>query len=51
MSAAIEVISTRNGAWRRIVLGGGRGNLLSLELIRELGRACTRSSRNAASSG
>jgi len=39
MSAAIEVISTRNGAWRRIVLGGRRGNLLSLELIRELGRA------------
>ena len=39
MSATIEVISTRNGAWRRIVLGGGRGNLLSLELIRELGRA------------
>src|SRR4029450_12966661 len=39
MSATIEVISTREGAWRRIVLGGGRGNLLSLELIRELGRA------------
>jgi cyclohexa-1,5-dienecarbonyl-CoA hydratase len=39
MSATVDVISTRNGAWRRIVLGGGRGNLLSLELIRELGRA------------
>lgn len=39
MSATIEVISTRSGAWRRIVLGGGRGNLLSLELVRELGRA------------
>ena len=39
MSDTIEVISSRNGAWRRIVLGGGRGNLLSLELIRELGGA------------
>ena len=39
MSAPIEVIAARNGAWRRIVLRGGRGNLLSLEMIRELGRA------------
>lgn len=27
----------RDGAWRRLVLGGGRGNLLSLDLVRELG--------------
>lgn len=39
MSAPIEVVSARNGAWRRIILGGGRGNLLSLELIRALGEA------------
>ena len=39
MSAVVDVISSRNGAWRRIVLGGGRGNLLSLELIRALGEA------------
>ena len=39
MSATIDVVSTRSGAWRRIVLGGGRGNLLSLDLVRELGRA------------
>jgi len=37
MSAVVETISSRGGAWRRIVLGGGRGNLLSLELIRALG--------------
>ena len=36
--SAIDVIPARDGAWRRVVLGGGRGNLLSLELIRELGR-------------
>ena len=28
----------RKGAWCRIVLGGGRGNLLSLELVQALGR-------------
>lgn len=39
MSAVVEIVSGRNGAWRRIVLGGGRGNLLSLELIRALGAA------------
>ena len=39
MSALVEIISRREGAWRRIVLGDGRGNLLSLDLIRELGRA------------
>lgn len=42
MSAVVEVISTAGGAWRRIVLGGGRGNLLSLELIRALGEAIHR---------
>lgn len=39
MSALVEVVSSRGGAWRRIVLGGGRGNLLSLELVRALGEA------------
>jgi cyclohexa-1,5-dienecarbonyl-CoA hydratase len=38
MSAGIEVGSMRKGAWRRIVLGERRGNLLSLDVIRELGR-------------
>ena len=37
MSALVETISTRGGAWRRLVLRGGRGNLLSLDLIRALG--------------
>jgi cyclohexa-1,5-dienecarbonyl-CoA hydratase len=39
MSGTVDVVSGRNGAWRRIILGGGRGNLLSLELIRALGEA------------
>jgi cyclohexa-1,5-dienecarbonyl-CoA hydratase len=37
MSELVEVISARGGSWRRIVLGGSRGNLLSLDLIRALG--------------
>ena len=37
MSALVDVVSARDGAWRRIVLGGGRGNLLSLDLVRSLG--------------
>jgi cyclohexa-1,5-dienecarbonyl-CoA hydratase len=37
MSALVETISARGGAWRRVVLGGSRGNLLSLDLIRALG--------------
>ena len=37
MSALVEVVPMRGGAWRRVVLGGGRGNLLSLDLIRALG--------------
>ncbi|HYE86018.1 MAG TPA: enoyl-CoA hydratase/isomerase family protein [Vicinamibacterales bacterium] len=36
-SAIVEVISSRGGAWRRLVLGGGRGNLLSLDLVRACG--------------
>jgi len=39
MSALVDVVTSRAGAWRRIVLGGGRGNLLSLDLIRALGEA------------
>jgi cyclohexa-1,5-dienecarbonyl-CoA hydratase len=39
MSAVVEVVSARDGEWRRVILGGGRGNLLSLELVRGLGRA------------
>jgi cyclohexa-1,5-dienecarbonyl-CoA hydratase len=39
VSAQVEVVSGRGGTWRRIILGGGRGNLLSLDLIRALGEA------------
>ncbi len=38
MSALVDSVSTRGGAWRRLILGGGRGNLLSLDLVRALGR-------------
>lgn len=37
MSELVEVIPVRAGAWHRLVIGGGRGNLLSLELVRALG--------------
>lgn len=37
MSAIVEVVPMRDGAWRRVILGGGRGNVLSLDLIRALG--------------
>ena len=37
MSALVEVVAARGGAWRRVVIGGGRGNLLSMDLIRDLG--------------
>jgi cyclohexa-1,5-dienecarbonyl-CoA hydratase len=37
VSVLVETISVRDGAWRRVVLGGSRGNLLSLDLIRALG--------------
>jgi len=33
----VEAVSTHGGAWRRLILGGGRGNLLSLDLIHVLG--------------
>ena len=39
MSALVETVSARSGAWRRIILGGPRGNLLSLGLVREFGAA------------
>lgn len=38
MSGVIDVVASRGGAWRRIILGGGRGNLLSLDLVRALGQ-------------
>jgi cyclohexa-1,5-dienecarbonyl-CoA hydratase len=34
----VDVITGGGGAWRRIILGGGRGNLLSLDLVRALGK-------------
>lgn len=37
MSALIEVVSVHGGAWRRVIIGGPRGNLLSLDMIRQLG--------------
>lgn len=39
MSALVEVVSSRDGAWRRLILNAPRGNLLSLELVRALGKA------------
>lgn len=39
MSAIVKTLSGRDGAWQRIVLDGGRGNLLSLDLVRRLGAA------------
>ena len=33
----VEVVAARDGSWRLLVLGGGRGNLLSLDLVRALG--------------
>lgn len=39
MSALVETLSTRDGAWRRIILSNPRGNLLSLDLVRALGAA------------
>jgi cyclohexa-1,5-dienecarbonyl-CoA hydratase len=32
-------VSAREGQWRRMILGGGTGNLLSLDLVRALGDA------------
>ena len=39
MSALVETITARGGAWRRLVLNAPRGNLLSLDMIRALGAA------------
>ena len=39
MNAIVESISVRDGAWQRLVLRGGRGNLLSLDLVRALSKA------------
>ena len=39
MNTLVETISSRDGAWRRIVLNSPRGNLLSLDLVRALGDA------------
>jgi cyclohexa-1,5-dienecarbonyl-CoA hydratase len=39
MNAIVESISARDGAWQRLVLRGGRGNLLSLDLVRALSKA------------
>jgi cyclohexa-1,5-dienecarbonyl-CoA hydratase len=37
MSALVEVAASHGGAWRRVRIGGGKGNLLSLDLVRTLG--------------
>jgi cyclohexa-1,5-dienecarbonyl-CoA hydratase len=39
MTALVTTASSRDGAWQRIVLDAGRGNLLSLDLVRQLGAA------------
>jgi cyclohexa-1,5-dienecarbonyl-CoA hydratase len=39
MTAVVESISSRDGSWQRLVLRAGRGNLLSLDLVRALSRA------------
>lgn len=39
MSAMVNTRSGRDGAWQRIVLDAPRGNLLSLDLVRQLGQA------------
>ncbi len=36
-SELVQLFKSRDGAWRRIIIGGGRGNLLSLDLVRALG--------------
>lgn len=38
MSELVQHVAARDGAWRRLVLGGSKGNLLSLDLIRALGQ-------------
>jgi cyclohexa-1,5-dienecarbonyl-CoA hydratase len=39
MSALVECVASRDGAWQRLVLDSAPGNLLSLELVRALGAA------------
>lgn len=39
MSGLVESRSSRDGAWRRIVLNAPPGNLLSLDMVRALGEA------------
>ena len=39
MSAMVHTRSTRDGAWQRIILDAPPGNLLSLDLVRQLGQA------------
>ncbi len=39
MTALVQTIVEREGAWRRLVLNAPRGNLLSLEMVRALGAA------------
>lgn len=39
MNGLVDVMTMRDGAWRRILLRGERGNLLSLDLVRALGEA------------
>jgi cyclohexa-1,5-dienecarbonyl-CoA hydratase len=39
MSAIVETLASRDGAWQRLILNAPPGNLLSLELVRALGKA------------
>jgi cyclohexa-1,5-dienecarbonyl-CoA hydratase len=39
MSGIVETQASRNGAWQRIILNAPPGHLLSLELVRALGKA------------
>ena len=39
MTTLVQTVSARDGSWRRITLDAPRGNLLSLELVRQLGAA------------
>ena len=39
MSRQVETIASREGAWQRVVLTSAPGNLLSLDLVRQLGQA------------
>lgn len=39
MSEIVEIRSSSEGAWQRIVLNAPPGNLLSLDLVRALGKA------------